>query len=139
MTNLHRVGHDDLDHIEAVGDIGHVEHAQPGHRAAQDQAAFLAIHCVQRAASLFARAGLDLNEDELVVRDVAGHDIDLSAAGSAEVAIKDLVPVAAEMTGGEALTLPAEQDVLRLLRRDTAAPPAQNSGDGSGKGHAPGA
>src|SRR5205085_8172305 len=62
-------------------------------------------------------------------------DVDLAAAACTEIAVKNLITVTAQKTGGDFLTASAALKMWRrgLRAREEAAPPVRMSGDGSNK------
>jgi hypothetical protein len=85
------IRNDDFHDIEAEKNIGVVEHAQPGQSAARNAFLFLPINGGNRPAKIFPRPCLYFHEHEGVV--IAADNVDLTAAASLEVAVKDLVAV----------------------------------------------
>jgi hypothetical protein len=110
------VGHDHFHDIEAEGDFGAVEHAQPGAGAAADEGFFFGGDGVGGALPFVTRPRLHLDEGEDVLVAVAADEIDFTSVPGAEVPVEDLVAIATEELRGEFLTLAAEPmaGVLRL-------------------------
>ena len=106
---------DDFDDIEAEENVGIIEHAQPGERAARDAAALLAANGFEGTAEVFARARFHFHENKRLA--IAANDIDLAARSAAEVAIEDFVALAAEKTARQ---LFAARTALEM--RGTIAP-----------------
>lgn len=85
------IRNDDFHDVKAENNIGVIEHAQPGQSAARNAFLLLSIDGDNRPAKIFPRACLYFDEHERVV--IAADNVDLAAAASLEVAIKNLVAV----------------------------------------------
>jgi hypothetical protein len=72
----------------------------------------LLIDCCERPAKIFAGACFYFDEDERVA--VATDDIDLAAASSFKVTIKNFVAPRPQEAGGQFLAVSAAPEVLRL-------------------------
>ena len=107
QPGLFGLGQDDLDHVEAEGDIGIVEHAQPGQGAARDAPLLIGVQTVHGPLPLIAAPAFHFDEDEGVV--IATDQVDLSAARRLEIAIKNLVAFAFEKPGGQFFSARAER------------------------------
>jgi hypothetical protein len=129
-------GHQHFHHIEPEKNIRIIQQPQPGQTALRNAPLLVRMHPGQRTAEFFAAPGFDLHEHQRVV--VAANDVDLSAAASTEVSVENFVTAPAQKTAGEFLPERAAPDVLRpggfLGEPKKVAPPAQTSGDGSGRG-----
>ncbi len=108
---------DDFDNVEAERDVGHLQHAQPGHRAADEQAAFFPVNGVERAAEILGRAGFDLDKNQGVAGFVATNEVDFPAAGTSEVAVKNFVAASGEGASREMFAAAAECEVGSLSRK----------------------
>ena len=100
-----------FDDIEAKKNVGIVEQAKPGERAARDAFLFLWTHCLNGTAEIFSGARFHFDEDKRVV--VAADDVNLTSAVSAEIAIKNLVTVLAQETAGQLFTERTAPKVFR--------------------------
>lgn len=129
LTNFAGRAHDDLNDVEPVSDIWHVEHAEPFHCAANNEAAFFFVNRIRRASKILDRAGLDFHKNKLPMALVSANDIDLATMRRAEIAVEDFVTMSLKIGGSEVLPCIAEGDVRRLTRVRPAQP-AQNFGDG---------
>jgi len=128
--------HDDFYDVESVSDIWHVEHAEPFHCAANNEAAFFFVNRIRRATEFLDRARLDFHEYQFPMAFVAADDIDFATMRSAEIAIEDLVAMTLQIGSGKVFAQITEGD-MRRFTRVWPAQPAQNFGDGSDKGHGP--
>ena len=130
---LQLVLHDDLNHIKPKQDIGIVEQAKPGQRAARDSSLLIGPDGFNRSSEFFAAAGLHFDEHERVA--IAADNVDLSAAAPVKIAIENLVTVSSQKPAGQLFAERAALDVIRFPgAREAAAPPARKSGDGSDRG-----
>ncbi len=133
-------GEDDFDDIEAEGGFRIAEEVQPRECAARDEALLTAVDGGGGTAEAGGGAGLHFDEDEGVA--VAADEIDLSPVFCAEVAVEDLVPVLAEMFGGEVFAMAAEVARAGAMRRaarrtrKSSGVPGEKCGDGLGRVHA---
>ena len=126
---------DDLDDIEADGDAGMAQEAQPGLRAA-DEGLFLGgIDGIGGTPGTARGACLDLDEDEGLL--LAADEVDLAAIWRTKVAVEDFEAAAPEMPGGKPLANAPEPQVLGLRRRGRGAAgrPGEKFCDESGKVH----
>ncbi len=134
LADLAGRAHDDLDDVEPVSDIWHVEHAEPFHCAANNEAAFFFVNRIRRATEFLDCASLDFHKNKLPMALVAANDIDLTTMRRAEIAVENLVAMALQISGGKVFAQIAEGD-MRRFTRVRPAQPAQNFDDGSDKGH----
>ena len=129
------VCNDYFHNIEPEKNIGIVEHPQPSQSAARNAFLFLSIDGCNRPAEVFPRARLYFDEYERVV--IATDNVDLAAAASLEVTVKNLVPVTPQESTRQLLAVRAAPEMDRFPRvpqeREVVAPPVRKIGDGSGK------
>ena len=107
QSGLFGLGQDDLDHIEAEGDIGIIEHAQPGEGAARDAPLLIGVQAIHGPLLFIAAPTFHFDEDERVV--MATNQVDLPAARRLEIAVKNLVAIAFEKPGGQLFSARAER------------------------------
>ncbi len=126
---------DDLDDVQADGDVRMIQEAEPCLGAADEGFLLGGIDGVGGAAEAVGGARFYLDEDEGLL--FAAYQVDLAAVRRAEVAVEDLEAVPAQMPGGELLPLAAEAQVRGLRRRGRggAGRPGEKSCDEWGKGH----
>ncbi len=86
---------------------------------------------LQRAAEILSRPRFHLNENERIA--VSADQVDLATLPAPEMAVKDFETMTPEMACGQFFAAVAEAEVSRFKRQKPAAPPAQTSGDGSGR------
>jgi hypothetical protein len=98
------VGHDYFHDVEAEGDFGAVEHAQPGAGAAADEGFFLRGDGVGGTLPFVRRPRLHLDKGEDVLVAIAADEIDFASVPGAEVPVEDFVAVATEELRGEFFT-----------------------------------
>jgi hypothetical protein len=104
---------DYFDDVEAEGDLGIVEQAQPGERAARDLSLLKRLNVVNRTAQIFVRSCFYFNEHERVA--IAADDIDLAGGPVFEIPIKNLVTLFAKKTAGSFFT-GCSADLFRCFR-----------------------
>jgi hypothetical protein len=100
-TRLAVLGQGYLDNIEPEQDLGIVEHAQPGERAARDAFLFLLVDRFDGPAEILARPRFHFDEDERIA--IAADDVDLAAAAPFEIAIENLKAVPTQEPAGQSL------------------------------------
>lgn len=127
--------HDHFDDVEAEIHLGPVEQPQPGPGAARDEFLLGTVHRIGGAASLVTGARFHFGKDERVVRLVPQHEVHLSPALRAEVAVKDLAAFPTQELLGELLAA-AAQRVARVRARVPPGGREEKSGDESEKAHA---
>ena len=93
------VAGDDFHNVEAERDIGIIQHAEPGQRAAGDVALLIGKKIVHRTPQCVAASALHFYKDKRVI--IATDNIDLPAAAWFEIAVENFVTVSAEKFGGE--------------------------------------
>ena len=133
-----RGGEDDLDYVDADGDIGVAEEAQPGLCAGDDGLLLGGIDGIGGADEGAGGARFYFDEDEGLF--FAADEVDFAAMGGTEVAVEDFEAAAAEVAGGEALAPAAEEEVrgqpgVRRRGRGAAGRPGEKFCDEWGKGH----
>lgn|GEM_PF-834788 len=129
---LHRLRRQHFDHIEAEGNIRHLQQAQPVECSSADQLLFFVIDGIEGASEFLAATGLYLDKDEVL--SITAYQIDFSSSGGTEVFSEDLPPLAFKMEGSFALTPSPQSNMpIRIRRRFDRL--VQNLGDDAGKGH----
>lgn len=134
VANLGVFVTDDLHHIEAEGDVRHVEHPQPLHRGPDQQAALLFVNRGKRTAKGLGGPAFDFDKDEGIGRRIAAYEIDFSPAARAEVPAENFEAESAKVAGRGIFSLPTNNEVPRL-RPGLRSPPGQMTCDESGKAH----
>ena len=124
---------DDFDNIEPKYNIRIAEQPQPGETAEHDPALLFAVHRLERAAVFATGACFYLDKHQGIA--IATDEIELSAVAAAKIAIENLEAVPAKIARGQFLAACSEPQMLGARRQKAAAPPAQTSGDGSGRDH----
>ncbi|HEY4283484.1 MAG TPA: hypothetical protein VGM62_10515 [Chthoniobacterales bacterium] len=99
------VAGDDFDDIESEGNLGVVEHSQPGERASGDLSSLESFDVFQRPALIVVGAGFDLDENEDIA--VAANNIDLAARPMFEIPVKNFVTPFTQETAGDVFSAPA--------------------------------
>ena len=84
-----------FNNIESEENIGIIQHSQPGQSPTRNALSFFSINCFERPPKIFAAAGLYFNKHQCVI--VTTHNIDLTAAATAEIAEEDFVSVTFEV------------------------------------------
>ncbi len=126
---------DDLDDVDAHGNIRVAQEPQPRLRAAGNGLFLPRIDSIRRPSGSAGSAGFDLDEDERFL--LAADEVDLAAMRRAKVAIEYFEAATAQMPRGEPLTLAAQSQVrgLRGRGRGGTGRPGEKSCDEWGKGH----
>src|SRR5439155_25209006 len=92
--------------------------------------------CFERPPKIFAAAGLYFNKHQCVI--VTTHNIDLTAAATAEIAEEDFVSVTFEVAARYSLAERPSPEMAGFGRlpptREAVVPPVRKIGDGLGKG-----
>jgi hypothetical protein len=101
------LGDDDFDDVEAVADVGEVEHAEPGDGATGDEVLFFAVNGFRGVAEFAGLPGFHLGEDKFIGVEVTANKIDFAAAGGAKVSVEDLEAGTLKVFRREVLALPA--------------------------------
>lgn len=104
-ANFQGIAHQDFDNVEAEGDIGEFQHAQPRHGASDDAASLFPIHGIERTSKVLTAPGFDLCENEDVA--MTTDKIDLATTVVSKIPIKDLVSLLPQVPGGELLPFAA--------------------------------
>ena len=104
-------GEDHFDDVEPEKNVGIIEHAQPGERAARDALLLIGPNRFERPAKLFTPARFYFEKDERVI--VATDDVDLTAAASLEIPVENFVTVLPEKTAGCFLAARAARAMIR--------------------------
>lgn len=86
--DLHGISSQYLDHIEAEGNVRHLEESEPVKCPATDKLLLLPIHGIKGASQFFGSTGLHLGKDKRVV--VPADEIDFPSPRCAEVSAKNL-------------------------------------------------
>ena len=105
------LGEDDFDDVESKKDLGIIEQAQPGERAARDPFLLIGPNRFERPAELFAPARFYFDKDKRVV--VATDDVDLAAAAPLEISIENFLTIPPEKTAGRFLAARAALAMVR--------------------------
>jgi hypothetical protein len=77
----------------------------------RNASSLLPVDCRHWSAKVLAPTSFDLNKNERVV--IAADDVDFAAAPAAEIAVENLVAVAAQKTAGEFFATRAAAEMLR--------------------------
>ena len=107
INNWNRL-HQDLDHIESVGDPGVIQHSEPFFRAANDPILLLHSDGVVRWTKRVRRTSFDFDEDQGGGPAIATYQIDFSAPFGAKIPVKDPITVFFEVIGCDSLSLLAD-------------------------------
>jgi hypothetical protein len=121
------LGEDDFDDVEPEKNLGIIEQAQPGERAARDAIALLGPDGFEGPAEFFAAARFHFHKNQGVA--VATDDVDLAAGAPFEIAIENLVAVVSEKTRGQFFALcAASQMTGRFARPPDFSKESRNAG-----------
>ena len=131
MTDFDRWADEDFHNVESIGDFWLVEHSEPLHGTANNEAAFFLIHRLGGRAEGFAGAGLHFDKYEFAVLFITADDIDLAAVRRAEEIAADREQLVAQFK-----TLSAETMEHQARRLDESAQ-ARQQATGSGKPPSP--
>jgi len=104
-----------LDDVEAEGDVGHVEQAEPMEGSTADEGLFRAIDGIKRASRLLGTTGLYLRKDECLT--VTADKIDLPSPGCPEIPAENPPAVVPDMPGSLILSPSAKCQMPRLTKR----------------------
>ena len=86
--DLHGISRQHLDHIEAEGNVGHLQESEPVKRSTADKLLLLPIHGIKGTAKFFGSAGLHLGKDKRVM--IPADEIDLPSPRCAEISAENL-------------------------------------------------
>src|SRR6516165_11787823 len=100
--------HQDLDHIESVGNSGVIQHPEPFFRAANDPILLLHSDGVVRRTKCVRRTSLDFDEDQGCRTAIAAHQIDFTASFGAKIPVQDAITVFFEVICCDPLSLLAD-------------------------------
>jgi hypothetical protein len=134
VTDLRRRTIQNLKNIKTERDVGHIEHAQPGHRSAEEQTAFLLIHGCGRTAKGLAAPGFhfDKNQDLAIPAD----NVNFPSMQSPEIPAQNLPSLLLEKNRSPIFTDSSEREMPGFRRgRASSSPREQTSDDGSDWDH----
>src|SRR6516225_5026894 len=112
INNWNRL-HQDLDHIESVGDSGIIQHSEPFFRAANDPILLLHRDGVVRWTKHVGRTSLDFDEDQGCRTAIAAYQIDFTSAFGVKIPVQDAITVFFEVICCDSLSLLADVQVGR--------------------------
>src|SRR6516225_4163180 len=121
INNWNRL-HQDLDHIESVGDSGIIQHSEPFFRAANDPILLLHRDGVVRWTKHVGRTSLDFDEDQGCRTAIAAYQIDFTAAFGVKIPVQNAITVFFEVVCCDSLSLLAD---VQMGRGATPAEPLQ--------------
>jgi len=101
---------DDLDDIKAPGEVTGAEEAEPFAGPALHEFLLLVVDRVKGSTKFFTGAGLYFHEAQGSA--VACHDVDFTASGSAEIAVKDSSAFGPQVGTGDFLTQRADREMV---------------------------
>ncbi len=113
-----------FDDVESKKNIGIIQHAQPGERAARNAMLLIARNGFEGTTEIFARTRFHFDKNERVV--VAADDVDFAATASAEIAVENFETIAAQKTAREFFAKSAALQMFGSRERKIAPP---NCGD----------
>ena len=109
-ARLFPVLHINFDNIESPGDVPGSKSLQPGVRAALDELLLFPVHRVQRSDACAFAAGFHLDEKQEGV--FPCHDVDLAAAWSAEVFVKNFAVLGPQPLAGDFFAKISDLDAI---------------------------
>ena len=102
----------DFHDVEPEQDLGIIEHAQQGERAARDAFLFLLVYRCNGPAEIFVRARFHFDKHKRIA--VATNNVDLAAAASFEIAIENFIAVPTQEPAGQCLPTRAAPKMFGL-------------------------
>ena len=107
INNWNRL-HQDLDHIESIGNSGVIQHPKPFFRAANDPILLLHSDGVVRRTKCVRRTSLDFDEDQGCRTAIAAYQIDFTTPFGAKTPVQDTITISFEVICCDSLPLLAD-------------------------------